>query len=164
MIYLKLKEKPKTIKDLLIELFNYNTGGQLKSVETYSDKECTQIECDENKYRSIDSIIEICKTYFPRKSIKDIITEILFTKIENKHGSIYYIYMINCDEIKMPTMCYSKIYADYNPSLFDNNISKEYEKSKFKSWLNVLNKIGYASYKEFKIRYYILNGFKYECK
>lgn len=79
-IYVKTDEKPKTVRNLLPLLFDRYTMDSLvlyKGAETYSDKECQNIQCYKGRYRSFDDIYACCKTYFPAVTPKEVLYELL---------------------------------------------------------------------------------------
>lgn len=151
-IYIKLNKQPNSIKELLKELFSYIEGQQLKSTMTYKDSNCKIIECYENKYRSIDAVVEVCQTYFSNLKDEEIIKKILFTVIE-RSGKQFNPYLIQCNEIQMPTLCFISVNTK-RPPLINTEINRIYPYSKYKSWENILNIIGFnqISYKNEYIR------------
>ena len=138
MIYLQKNFKPKTIKEVIIKLYSKtsNNSSLIKSCTTYSDPNCTIIECDENKLRSIDAVIEIIKTYFPEASDEEIFKE-LFDTVIIINGIKHVIYPIDCQDIKMPTISFSK----HSTILFAGSV---HPKSKY-NWDDVIKSIGFKS-------------------
>lgn len=105
MIYLKLTKKPRTIKEVITNLLSYEVYLSLKSCITYHDEEFNKVECFENKYRSIDDIVTIVQTYFPKATEKQIISA-LFNTVIIKNNIEYYMKVFACNDIKKPTVCF----------------------------------------------------------
>lgn len=146
MIYLKLEQKPKTLEELFTQLFSYYNASQLKSCETFEDESCNLSECDANKYRSIDDVLDIAQTYFPDLSEQHVIRSLLTTILEYR-GDLYYPYLIACSKISRPTICfnegeYPRVNIRYD---FD---SENLKQSRFKNWKEVCAIAGINSIKE----------------
>jgi len=109
-IYLKI-EKPNSVEELLLKLFlselnsTYNTGSN-----TYTDIECTQIQCEAGKWRSFDDIYEIVNTYFPNTDEKTVIHEILVLPMKTTKGKELFPYFNYCNKINMCTMMFYYTY------------------------------------------------------
>lgn len=41
--------------------------------ETYADSDCTQLQCEQGRYRSVTELLEIVKTKFPRTTLEQIL-------------------------------------------------------------------------------------------
>lgn len=106
-IYLKLKKKPKTIDELIVELFSiYSISTRyLKATKTYKDPECKINQCCTGRYRSIDDFFEIVKTYFPKATEEEILYSLLH-KVIRKHNKYYVLYCINCSTINKSTIIF----------------------------------------------------------
>lgn len=93
-LYIKLNKEPKTCNELLIKFFSfmfYKTA-DAKPVATYSDKECTLVQCVAGKYRSFDDIYYLCTTYFPEMTPKDVLHELLILDIKHPETGVSYTY------------------------------------------------------------------------
>jgi len=91
-IYVKTQEKFKNHKELIKFLFKiYTTNG---FPETYSNKECTVLQCEANKMRSFDNIYYIVKTYFPIISHKTVFKTLLLCR--RKSGNYYNYPNLGC--------------------------------------------------------------------
>ncbi len=89
-IYVKNIKKQPTIREFLILLF---TGEGIittnsKFPTTYSDKECTQIQCTANRMRSFDDLLDLVETYYPSITPKRLIDLILTLSFEKTHEGI----------------------------------------------------------------------------
>lgn len=62
---------PNSIRNILERILDYEGDGE-RTVFIRGGHNCYA-----NKYRSLDDVIKICKYYYPKKTIKDIINEIL---------------------------------------------------------------------------------------
>ena len=112
-IYVKFAEesKPKTVREFLHKFFSSYKDQYLRNVKTYSNKECTILQCNINKYRSFDDIFELVKTYYPTVSIGTIF-RILLT-LKPKHDDIVYnLFMMSCSDIKKINCLYVKFKGD----------------------------------------------------
>ena len=129
-IYVKFAEenKPKTVREFLHKFFSSYKEQYLRNVKTYSDKECTILQCNSDKYRSFDDIFELVKTYYPTVSIGTIF-KILLT-LKPKHNDIVYnLFMMSCSGIKKINCLYVKFkgskvthYSDIiNNASYDSN-------------------------------------------
>ena len=65
-----IEETPKTPLDLLYIM--YTKGSTYCKIYTYYDKECTNIQGDENR-RSFDDLYILFKTYFPEITKKEVL-------------------------------------------------------------------------------------------
>ena len=134
-IYVKFAEenKPKTVREFLNKFFSSHSEGYLRNVKTYSDKECTILQCNSDKYRSFDDIFELVKTYYPIVSIGTIFKILLTLKPEHNQ-STYNLFMMSCSDIKKINCLYVKFqgnkvtnYSDiiHNTSYDSNYTYKE---------------------------------------
>jgi hypothetical protein len=106
-IYVNFK-RPRSVKEFITLLYSYHNGSYLTSVETYSNKECTVIQCKKGKYRSIDEILEILQTYYPSLSIKKLIKSLYDTKImRNEDNKEYTFHSIYCSQIVKTTTLFT---------------------------------------------------------
>lgn len=77
-LYVKFK-KTRSVREFLLKFFvahtsspTYYTGGA-----TWYNPECTQLQCDINKWRSFDDVYYLVRTYFPTVTPKKLIHELL---------------------------------------------------------------------------------------
>lgn len=101
-IYLKI-EKPKTIEELLLQLFTFK-GHYHTGTTTYLDEACTQIQCEENKWRSFDDVYELVNTYFPNTDEKEVMRQLLILPLKKDNGIDLYPYFAFCNKINMCTL------------------------------------------------------------
>lgn len=85
MLYVKFK-KPRTVKEFLNKFYQENPYNSyiLMASETYSDKECTKLQCVENKLRSYDDLFELIKTYYPSYTRKKLTLLLIKSNFNNK--------------------------------------------------------------------------------
>lgn len=122
-IYLKTETKFETPRELLAVLFNITCFYGYKSVATYYDKDCTEEQCEEEKYRSIDEVVEIFQTYFPNITKQEVAFYLFSTELGGyplQHGM--------CSDIYQPTMMFGRMnYGNIGDeklnSLYDGSIS-----------------------------------------
>lgn len=91
-IYVKFAEekKPRTIKEFLIKFYSYyKTSDFAKGYITYSNKECTSLQC-EKTYRSFDDLLELVQTYYPSTTVQKFIKILLTVKIPKKDNNTFY--------------------------------------------------------------------------
>jgi len=140
-IYLKLNKKPKTIQELLLELFAYGNNDKRTNVNTYNNKDCTSLQCNENKFRSFDEVYDIICTYFPRTTLKEAIHELISLDfgLENP----LYIKMINCSTI-------NRIVLYYTTESFNSNIFGIAKYNSIYSWDDLLLYLNIKSKEELK--------------
>lgn len=146
MIYLKFKTPPKTIKAVLRKLFSHKVGQfqpYFKSTITYSDPECTQIECKADKYRSVDDIVDIVHTYFPDATEKEIFNTLIRYRVRYK-GRNHRIRLVNCNDIKRPTV----FFYDNEPIVAKPFEARHLVNSRYKNWKTVCKIAGIKSKKE----------------
>lgn len=150
-IFLKLDKEPDTIEELITELYNYprTTGTgiyKLLSVETYTDD--GKVDCGRGKYRSIDDIIAIVRTYFPKTPYlpvpEDIeIFQVLLNLVITKKDITYYPCLVACPNIYKPTFFLrNKPYVCDYPDDFT-------EKSNY-NWREVWESLGFRNGDEVK--------------
>lgn len=139
MIYLKTDEELTTIREVLLELYSHTSYGDgKKSVATYTDKECTTLQCYKDKYRSFDETLELVHTYLPNAEIKDIIHELIVLHLDKP----LYLYFYYCNDINMSTCHY---YTD-RPS---GVIPESHGHSKY-SWKDIFELVGIDDMDEYK--------------
>jgi hypothetical protein len=106
-IYVNFK-RSRSVKEFITLLYSYHNGSYLTSVETYSDKECTVVQCKKGKYRSIDEILEILQTYYPSLSIKKLIKSLYNTKIiKDEDNKEYTFHSLHCFQIVKTTTLFT---------------------------------------------------------
>lgn len=138
-IYLKLEEKPKTIKDLLTKLYSNLCVESMKTIKTYSNPECTNTQCMPNRYRSLDDIVEIVNTYFPKATEKEIFLELFNLNFIIKDGKAR-LMPIDCDEIDKPTMFYScNLWGKPSQTFKEGHSNSKY------SWVDFFRIIGFQN-------------------
>lgn len=121
-IYLKLDSEPKNVRELLKCLYN---GKQPESAKpTFKDKDCNILQCKEDKIRSIYSIFNLVRTYFPKTSNKRIL-ETLMTLHKNSNRMMHIYY---CPTICKPVLMYPQINKEYISSLNRNWIDETWKK------------------------------------
>lgn len=143
-IYVKFAEenKPKTVREFLHKFFSSYKEQYLRNVKTYSNKECTILQCDSDKYRSFDDIFELVKTYYPTVSIGTIF-KILLT-LKPKHNDIVYnLFMMNCSGIKKINCLYVKFKGDkvenYKEIISNNTYDSNYTYKELFDMIGVKN-------------------------
>lgn len=117
MIYLQdfINKKPQTFDDVLNVLFNYAISSR-SLVPTYSDEECTILECSYDRRRSFQALFEIARTYFPDITINEV-----FESIKRKRLS-YYV----CRDIRKVVFHYRGRFYLNNLSDFIDTLDNEY--------------------------------------
>lgn len=116
-IYVKFG-KQEHIRFFLVKLFGYDNRGQYKSVETYSDPECTIVQCPQNKYRSIEDIHNIVNTYYPGTTFKKLFHYLIMVNKNNSRA-----FFIRCSDINKTTFCYTR--CDTNFVYKDSDCRKQ---------------------------------------
>lgn len=103
-IYTKFGKQP-TIMKFLELFFDYPLWEErLLSCETYFDKECTEIQCERGKYRSIEELLMCVRTYYTNVSFETLMRNLCNLKI-TKNGISYYFRPFACEDIKKTTVC-----------------------------------------------------------
>jgi hypothetical protein len=135
MIYIKYE--PTDLRNLLTNFFddNYN---ERRGVTTYHDKECTQVQCPDRKYRSYSDIYEMVQTYFPDTPTKDI----THTLITLNFGDEWFPWMTYCDDIENCTMSY---YDCLHSKLWRYAEDKSWKTPKY-DWVTLLSELDIHSY------------------
>jgi hypothetical protein len=106
-IYCNFDKRPKTVRELLQMFFGNNN---VRSLQTYHDKECTKTQCVKNKIRSIEETYFLCKTYFPNVTFKKVFYEMMSYDFNN--NKLYFSY---CYTIKKATVFpYHNAYSGLN--------------------------------------------------
>lgn len=86
-IYIQTDKRPKTVRELLRKLYSieivYNKVKRATS--TYSNKECTILQCGPEKNRSFRDVYALCKTYFHNVSEKKYSWKCYFYITQNIH-------------------------------------------------------------------------------
>lgn len=152
-IYLKKfkNTKPNSLIELIQTLYQYSNTYSVKSIQTYNDVNCTDLECDEDKFRSADALVELCKTYFPNTTEKEIFTALVNTIIilEDKR---FYLILSYCTDICKPVFYFYQnlVKSDINYSIDDANNDNSDEdgyyyenKSEYESWEQIMKIIGF---------------------
>lgn len=68
---------------------------------TYSDTNCTIIQCEEGKYRSVTELLELVQTYFPKTTLNDVLL-IIKRLIDEGH----YIALVWCTVVNKVVVKY----------------------------------------------------------
>lgn len=106
-IYVKFKRQ-RSVKEFLTLFYsNLNNSNLLTSVETYSDADCTILQCGKNKYRSIDDVLELVQTYYSSFTIKNL-AKLLHNMIIIKDDKEYKFYSLYCGNINKTTTLFTK--------------------------------------------------------
>jgi hypothetical protein len=77
-LYVKFK-KPRSVREFLLKFFTAHTLHQTHYTggATWNNQECTNLQCDTNKWRSFDDVYYLVRTYFPTITPKRLIHELL---------------------------------------------------------------------------------------
>ena len=69
---------PPTVKEFLEQFYSRPCMSRVHGVATYLDKSCTVIQCQPAKYRSLDDLFILVKTYYPTCTLEELVN-LLFT-------------------------------------------------------------------------------------
>lgn len=69
---------------------------------TYSDAECTVLQCREGAYRSVTELLEIVQTYFPKTTLEGLLKIIMKVIEQNKN-----VELIWCTQVKKVVLKYN---------------------------------------------------------
>lgn len=123
------------LREFFKRLFSYQVRDtMLLGIKTYYDKKCEFLQCPEGKYRSIDDIHECVKTYFPKATIEETITNLCVANLQDGFFPLF----VSCDKIDKMTFAYYFHIDDWD------DIPKLKRKSEW-SWMELLEKIGITS-------------------
>ena len=140
-IYVNFK-KPRTINEFLLTFYTQREGSsQAYAAITYTNKECTYVQCDKIR-RSFDDLLEIVQTYYPSTTPELLISRLLKLKIPNYNS----IYLINCEGMR-------KLRISYYNGGFKSTYSKAILVSKYDSkysWKELLNMIGITNDEQYE--------------
>ncbi len=134
-IYVKF-ERQRTVKQFLTLLYShYNNSGYVTAVETYCNKECTLLQCVKNKYRSIDEVLELVKTYYPSFTLKKLAKLLHSIVIINGNHTKkeFYFNSLYCNKVEKTTTLFTSFKSTHSCAKKGNSImsAKEfYELSK----------------------------------
>jgi len=144
-IYLKTDKEFKNINEVIYALYNHNYHF---AYETYSNKECTDLQCSEGKLRSFDDIYYLCKTYFPDTTEKDVIYELVNLKINNK--VCWFAYCGGMGRIKIQFYLPGRLIIAFGVNRIYNNISNTSSTISGYNWKKLFKLIGINNSEEFK--------------
>lgn len=147
-IYAKVRD-PKNLRDLLKQLFSIFIDDDVSIIETFYDKEFTRSQCQAGRWRSFDDLLEICETYFPKTTAKELFATLLNLDIHDQYDRQCNLIMMHCEGIDRINMIYSADYVKYSEAISLNQYDSEY------SWKDLFNEVGITSDKELK--QFILN-------
>lgn len=141
-IYIKFDEgqEPQNLNDLFRKLFSFQSGIEVKNVPTYTNRDCTNLQCDANRYRSFDDILRIAERYFPGTSYLDVFRELLRTEIRGYGGRLCNLSLGSCSFIRKQRMHYSA-YAVTN---YRHACGQPQYRSRY-SWRELFDAIGITS-------------------
>jgi len=134
-----LKETPKDINDLISKFFvrgllNSRFGAShYMGAITYSDKECTIIQCELNKIRSFDDFLLCVYTYFPKMELKDIVHSLILTTFK-QDDVIFQPQFQYCNDIKKIT-----IYFSFSQMVYFEEVLKYDSQYSWQELLKLLN-------------------------
>lgn len=133
------------LRDFLRQFFSYQADDYLlKSVTTFRDIECTQVQCRENKFRSFDDLLRIAQTYYPDLTRQELMKTLLTLDIKDEHGNSYELHMGNCSGIDRIRVCYV---VGYEPDWMGLMRMEKYDS--LWSWEELLGEIGISSRSEY---------------
>lgn len=145
------------LDDFIMNFFSKKGCECYKSCNTYYDKECKELQCENGKYRSFDEFLICVNTYFPEVTYLELFDKLLtinFVK-ENKR---YIFYMVNCTDIDKSTILfYDLFYLNLAIRKYDY-ISKDDSKflkrniGKY-TWFKLFEESGITSEEELKNKY-----------
>lgn len=107
--------KPENIKDVFIKLNDYENNATEGVRKGY--------HCNNKKLRSIDDLITICKYYFPKKSVKEILTEVkehLNLPVKGENGKTDHVLIGYCGNIKKHNFWHSVYLSNDNNNKYLN--------------------------------------------
>ncbi len=149
-LYVDFK-RPKTIKEFITKIFVPNTNNPqsmiyLYGIKTYSDKECTKLQCHSNKFRSFDDILTLTKTYYPSITPKRLMHELLISRSSNlvRSNETKYLYMGICSTMQRIRLYYSTFNSHQTQYQFPTKLKLS---SKY-SWHELLKMIGIKNSKQ----------------
>lgn len=98
----------KNIKEFLIEFFKSEKKASfLIGVTTYKNPECTIQQCNDNRYRSFDEILELVNTYYKNVSAKKLINILNDLKLTDSKNILKKFYIFYCDDIHKSVILYT---------------------------------------------------------
>jgi len=116
-IYLKPDKEIKLPVDVILELYSENQSNTSKP--TYSNKEYTLVECNKNKNRSIEALMELILTYFPNFQSEDFL-DLLLDAFKYKKDIQGFLgddkvmpYPIYCNDIEACTLWFEPLREHY---------------------------------------------------
>lgn len=136
--------RQKTLREFLIKLFSSESSNYRLNVETYHDEECKSLQCQRNKYRSFDDILDCVNTYYKNITPKCLIHTLLTLNIKNDKGQICCLHIGICSGIKRIRML-------YYPYPLENTYSSEIPCEKYNSkysWIDLLEMLNITTSKE----------------
>ncbi len=145
-IYVNFKHD--SLTDLLYKLFDHRGYIIVKSVATYSDEQCTQIQCYAGKNRSFDDLMILVNTYYEVDEMT-LLKELLTLDIKLNNSNVY-PYLIYCPDIHKPVINYAE---EINGGLyqFSSNISSNNDNNKSDyCWIELLEELGINNISEYK--------------
>lgn len=111
-IYVNI-ERQRTLKEFLTLLYsNKNTNGYLTCIKSFEDELCTIKQCDADKYRSIEEILEIINTYYPSITMKRL-AKVLHSLIIEKDNRTYKFYSLYCSKVNMTTTLFTTMNCNH---------------------------------------------------
>lgn len=98
--------KQETIEKFLEKFYGIIGSDRRDAVETYFDKECYDIHCQQKRYRSFDDIFELVNTYYPKTDPKTVFHTLLTLDVRDSNKRPVYMHMSNCSTISRIRMLY----------------------------------------------------------
>lgn len=127
-IYLKLDKKPRTIKSLLNSLYSERNDHSVMATNTYSDKQCTVLQCQSYRQRSFDDIKILVKTYFPKTSPKVILKNLILLDPKTKNGTCTGFVFSNCSTIDRIKINYNYVGSNDRKDYYFKNCNFDISK------------------------------------
>jgi hypothetical protein len=75
------------------DIFKHTIEPDIPNQETFFVK--GRLQCEDNRDRSLDDVIKLCKFYFPKSTIKEILSEIYKFEEQFVRGGFHYGYCRN---------------------------------------------------------------------
>jgi hypothetical protein len=134
-IYVKTKDIPVT--KTRRELIDYFLQGN--AFTTYSDKDCTELQCERGKYRSVSELYQIILARFPKTSFKATLG--IIGSILRQRKNIVLVYCTQVNKVVVKYACNSSLKYVSNYSRDNHLNTKGVDGYSLKDYLEIINEL-----------------------
>lgn len=139
-------EKPENPKEFLKKFYSILYNDRAYCIETYYDKECTNLQCRSEKLRSFDDLFELFTTYYPELTEKDLIEILASTILKSDKNTNLYLHISNCSTISRIRIFYYHDISYCSRDFKCNKYNSKYSWGELFKMISINSQLEYMNY------------------